>query len=132
MYVWEALLLDAVEMCQPSSCILLLCVGCHGGREGAVPVIKLTSWPKVFISGRGRSRLYKKPETSTIRQLGGVPNSCISLAAVPSKRNMEERVLLEVRVPGVLAGEEVRVSGSVEALGRWRVHESIPLRRKST
>lgn len=45
---------------------------------------------------------------------------------------MEERVLLEVRVPGVLADEEVRASGSAEALGRWSLHDSLPLKRKST
>ena len=45
---------------------------------------------------------------------------------------MEERVLLEVRVPGVLAGEEVRASGSCEALGRWSLQGSLPLGRQST
>ena len=42
------------------------------------------------------------------------------------------RALFEVRVPGVLAGEEVRVSGSEKALGRWALQSSVALKRKPT
>lgn len=43
---------------------------------------------------------------------------------------MVQRVLFEVRVPDVSAKEEIRISGSVRAIGEWAVHRSVPMTRR--
>lgn len=43
---------------------------------------------------------------------------------------MAQRALFEVRVPDVSAKEEVRISGSVRAIGEWAVHRSVPMTRR--
>jgi len=45
---------------------------------------------------------------------------------------MSQRALFEVRVPGVSLKEEVRVSGSIRALGEWAVHRSVPMSRRDS
>ena len=43
---------------------------------------------------------------------------------------MSQRAVFEVHVPGVSPKEEVRVSGSMRALGEWAVHRSVPMTRR--
>lgn len=43
---------------------------------------------------------------------------------------MAQRALFEVRVPDVSAKEEVRISGSVRAVGEWAVYRSVPMTRR--
>jgi len=43
---------------------------------------------------------------------------------------MVQRALFEVCVPDVSAKEEVRISGSVRAMGEWAVHRSVPMTRR--
>ena len=80
---------------------------------------------------RKPGRLGPTEESTFHSDTNCVLENCDPVTTVrPTDEAMVQRVLFEVRVPGVSAKEEVCISGNVRALGEWAVHRSVPMTRR--